>query len=100
MLPTTTLMPTVTSATRALRPAAARIPDASTLRQASSVGVKDSRNGSLSCSGFFTLASAIHTTGNSTEMPAAHSRATRQMVSGREFFMTAWPSPSGGTPRR
>ena len=100
MPPTTMLMPTVTSATTALRPAAERMPEESTLRQASSVGVNDSRKGSLSCSGFLKLARAIHAIGNSTEMPAAHSSATRQIVSASERLMTAWPCPSGGTRRR
>src|SRR5690242_9472908 len=87
-LPMTTLTPTVVTATIALRAAAERIPDVSTVCHASSVGVNEIRNGSFSCSGDLTLANAIQSTGNRTEIAAAHSSAMRQIATATEPFMT------------
>ncbi len=80
------LMPTVVSATIALRPAAFRIPESSTLRQASRVGEKLSRKGSLSCSGFFRLAKAIHTHREQHADGRGPQQRHRQTVRASEFF--------------
>lgn len=83
MLPTTRLIDTVTMPTRALRPAAAKMPDSSTAFQFSIVGAKATRNGSDIWAGVLKLASATQPMGNSTKTNAAVRTAIRTVSSPR-----------------